>query len=66
MNLASTKGSFRTAYNANKLISVNPFKSSKTNLIEYLHVKCEANRERESLDVKLKVTNANIDMYSGE
>ena len=66
MNIASTKGSFRTAYNANKLMSVNPFKSKTTNLIEYLHVKCEANRERESLDVKLKVTNANIDLYSGE
>ena len=66
MNIASTKGSFRTAYNANKLISVNPFKSNNTNLIEYLHVKCEANREREYLDVKLKVTDANIDLYSGE
>ena len=66
MNIASTKGSFRTAYNANKLISVNPFKSNNTNLIEYLHVKCEANREREFLDVKLKVTNANIDKYLGE
>ena len=66
MNIASTKGSIRTAYNANKLISVNPFKSSNTNLIEYLHVKCEANREREYFDVKLKVTDANIDLYSGE
>jgi KaiC/GvpD/RAD55 family RecA-like ATPase len=60
MNLASSKGSFRTAYNTNKLLSVTPLKSMTSGLIEELHVKCEANRERENIDVRLKVNNANI------
>ena len=60
MNLASSKGSFRTAYNTNKLLSVTPLKSMSTGLIEELHIKCEANRERENIDVRLKVDNANI------
>ena len=59
MNIASGKGSFRTAYNANKVLSVAPLKDSD-GLIKMLHVKCEANRERENLDVKLSVNNVNI------
>ena len=57
MNMASAKGSFRTAYNTNKLLSVIPSKSRATGLIEMLRVKCEANREREHIDVKLQVNN---------
>ena len=60
MNMASSKGSFRTAYNTNKLLSVTPRKSVSTGLIEQLHLKCEANREREHIDINLQVTNANI------
>tara|TARA_R100000278_G_C5475762_1_gene166371 strand:+ start:625 stop:2400 length:1776 start_codon:yes stop_codon:yes gene_type:complete len=60
MNIASAKGSFRTAYNTNKLLSVIPSKSLKTGLIEQLRVRCEANREREHLDVTLKVNNSSI------
>ena len=60
MNIASAKGSFRTAYNTNKLLSVIPSKSITTGLIEQLRVRCEANREREHLDVKLAVNNSNI------
>jgi KaiC/GvpD/RAD55 family RecA-like ATPase len=60
MNMASAKGSFRTAYNTNKLLSVIPSKSRSTGLIEQLRVKCEANREREHLDVVLKVNNNKI------
>jgi KaiC/GvpD/RAD55 family RecA-like ATPase len=66
MNIASAKGSFRTAYNTNKLLSVIPSKSRKTGLIEQLQVKCEANREREHLDVTLIVENSQIkkEVYS--
>ena len=66
MNIASAKGSFRTAYNTNKLLSVIPSKSRKTGLIEQLQVRCEANREREHLDVKLVVHNNQIkkEVYS--
>jgi hypothetical protein len=64
MNIASSKGSFRTA--SNKLLSVIPSKSRKTGLIEQLQVKCEANREREHLDVTLIVENSQIkkEVYS--
>ena len=60
MNIASAKGSFRTAYNTNKLLSVIPSKSRTTGLIEYLRLRCEANRERENLDVTLTVKNNRI------
>jgi hypothetical protein len=54
MDLASSKGSFRTAYNANKVISVKPNKG-RDGLIQSLHIKSEANREKETLNVKLWV-----------
>ena len=60
MNIASAKGSFRTAYNTNKLLSVIPSKSKSTGLIEQLRVRCEANREREHIDVRLNVINNKI------
>ena len=60
MNMASTKGSFRTVYNTNKLLSVTPYKDPETKLIKALKVKCEANREREDLDVLLRVENTRI------
>ena len=60
MDLASSKGSFRTAYNANKVISVQPYSSKTTNLIEKIRLKCEANRERETIDIMLNVNNAKI------
>jgi hypothetical protein len=59
MNMASAKGSFRIAYNANKLISINPIKDEKGQ-ISQLHVKSEANRERETLNVKLWVEDVRI------
>ena len=61
MNIASSKGSFRTAYNANKVLSLKPYKSRTTGLIEALHITCEANREREQLDVRLKVNNVRLE-----
>ena len=57
MNIASAKGSFRTAYNTNKLLSVIPSKSKATGLIEQIRIRCEANREREHIDVRLEVNN---------
>ena len=60
MSVASAKGSFRVAYNTNKLLSVKPLKSVKTGEIEAINVKCEANRERESMNVNLKVDNTRI------
>jgi len=60
MDISSSKGSFRTAYNTNKLLSVKPLKSRTSGLIEALHVKCDANREREYIDVNLVVTNSSI------
>mgnify|MGYP005812379219 CR=1 FL=1 len=59
MNIASAKGSFRIAYNANKVISVTPFKDGD-NLIQMLKVESTANRERENLNVKLDVRGAII------
>ena len=59
MNMASAKGSFRVAYNANKLLSIKPFKNEK-GLIEMLHITSTKNREKEQLNVKLKVDNVRI------
>ena len=60
MNMASAKGSFRTVYNCNKLLSVTPFKDRESGLIRSLEVKCEANREKEDLFVRLSVDNVRI------
>ena len=61
MDIASSKGSFRTAYNANKILSLIPRKSRETGLIHMLDLRCEANREREDLNVRLKVNNVRIE-----
>ena len=60
MNMASSRGSFRIAYNANKLLSLSPYKNKKTGLIEMIRVKSDKNREKEHLDVKLSVNNVKI------
>jgi len=62
MNIASAKGSFRIAYNANKLLSINPLKNS-AGLIEMLQVSSTKNREKEQLKVQLKVDNVKITKY---
>ena len=59
MNLASAKGSFRIAYNANKVISVTPQKNPE-GLIRALHIKSEANREKEVLDARVFVDGVQI------
>ena len=60
MNIASAKGSFRVAYNANKVLSLTPFKERETNLIKSIRIESTANREKESLDVNLPVNGAKI------
>ena len=62
MNIASAKGSFRIAYNANKLLSVKALKNS-AGLIEMLKVDSTKNREKEQLNVQLKVDNVRITKY---
>ena len=60
LNIFSSKGSFRTAYNANKILSLIPRKSKTTGMIEMLDLRCEANRERENLVVRLSLDNVRI------
>ena len=62
MDLASMKGSFRTAYNANKILSLIPRRSRTSGLLECLDLRCEANREREGLSVRLKIDNVRIEL----
>jgi len=61
-NIASSKGSFRLAYNANKILSLKPFTNKTTGLIEMLDLKCDKNREKETLHVQLAVNNTNISL----
>ena len=60
MGISSTKGSFRTAYNANKLLYLIPRRSITTGELEALDLRCEANRERENLNVRLTLDNVRI------
>jgi len=58
-NVASTRGSFRVAYNANKIIGVTGKKDAE-GLLSHVTVATIANRERESLDVILDVNNVTL------
>ena len=60
MDISSAKGSFRTAYNANKMLSLIPRRSMTTGELEALDLRCEANRERENLNVRLTLDNVRI------
>jgi hypothetical protein len=61
MNIASSKGSFRVAYNANKVLSLKPFKDKETGLIKNIQVVSDKNREKEHLNVLLKINNVRIE-----
>ena len=61
MNIASSKGSFRVAYNANKVLSLTPYRN-KEGLIEMLELDTTKNREKEYLHVKLNVNNLRIEV----
>ena len=60
MDISSSRGSFRIAYNANKLLSISPYKNKETGLIEMLNIKSDKNREKEFLNVNLNVNNVRI------
>ena len=64
MNIASAKWSFRVAYNANKVISINPFKNKETGLVELLDIKSDKKREKEHLQARLSVNNVRIERAS--
>ena len=57
-DVSSSRGSFRIAYNANKIIGITAKKEN--NLVKYVNVATIANRERESLDISLKVDNVKL------
>tara|TARA_R100000808_G_C2088591_1_gene109824 strand:- start:28 stop:774 length:747 start_codon:yes stop_codon:yes gene_type:complete len=59
MDLASSKGSFRIAYNANKVLSITPYKN-EDNVIKSLQVESTANREKEWLNVSLPISGVQI------
>jgi hypothetical protein len=61
MDISSSRGSFRVAYNANKVISINPFKNKETGLVELLDIKSDKNREKEHLQARLTVNNVRIE-----
>jgi RecA-family ATPase len=52
MDISSSRGSFRVAYNANKIISVTPTKTAD-GLVSSLKIETTANREKEALNVTL-------------
>ena len=52
MDISSSRGSFRVAYNANKIISVTPTKTAD-GLVAQLKIETTANREKESLNIRL-------------
>jgi len=61
MDIASSRGSFRIAYNANKLISLKPYKNKETGLVELIDIKSDKNREKEHLFARLTVNNVRIE-----
>jgi hypothetical protein len=61
MDISSSRGSFRIAYNANKLISLKPYKNKETGLVELIDIKSDKNREKEHLFARLVVNNVRIE-----
>ena len=62
MDISSSRGSFRVAYNANKLLSLTPYRNKENGLIEMIQVKSDKNREKEFLNVRLNVNNVRIEL----
>ena len=56
MNIASVRGSFRIAYNASKILSLNARKGPN-GVITHINVNTTANREKEQFNALLKVDN---------
>tara|TARA_R100000008_G_scaffold86873_1_gene82265 strand:- start:5408 stop:7162 length:1755 start_codon:yes stop_codon:yes gene_type:complete len=55
VNIAAPSGSFRVAYNANKILSLRPIRPNDSGIIEYLELTTIKNREQERMNCKLKV-----------
>jgi len=64
MNIASSRGSFRIAYNASKILSLTVSKDAEGN-VKTMSIKTEANRERGALNVLLRVDGLKIDSPVG-
>ena len=65
MNISSARGSFRIAYNASKLLSINARKDGQ-GVIKEMTLKTEANREKENLMVLLRPDGVQINRIKGE
>lgn len=65
MNIASSRGSFRVAYNANKILSLKPYKNKETGEIQMLQLVSDKNREKESMNIKLGFDNLRMVPYEG-
>jgi len=65
MNIASARGSFRIAYNASKLLSINARKDDNGSIQEMM-LKTEANREKENLRVLLRPDGVQLKRIQGE
>ena len=59
MDISSARGSFRIAYNANKLLSLKPYRAQDGS-ITHFGLKSDKNREKEHMNVKLELNNVNI------
>tara|TARA_R100000951_G_scaffold115473_1_gene123643 strand:- start:1973 stop:3778 length:1806 start_codon:yes stop_codon:yes gene_type:complete len=59
MNISSSRGSFRIAYNASKILSLTTKKDAE-GLVTQMMIKTTANREKGSLDSIVNVNNLNI------
>ena len=59
MDVSSSRGSFRIAYNANKILSIQPSKT-REGLVRQLTVSTTANREKEQLYVQLQPKNCKL------
>ena len=61
MDISSSKGSFRVAYNANKVLSLKAWRDPETGLVRELTIISDKNREKEQLNVRLKLNNLRIE-----
>ena len=61
MDIASSKGSFRVAYNANKVLSLKAWRDPDTGLVRELTIFSDKNREKEQLNVRLQINNLRIE-----
>ena len=59
MDVSSSRGSFRVAYNANKILSLNPVKTPE-GLVSMINLTTTANREKEQLSVRLYPENCKL------